>query len=179
MQWLLSVTLVFVLNIQSTVAEELSFSWATDKELAGQFVQEKHLTILTQPFVTKGHYLYNKSTGLSWNTDYPIASEIHINSRGVSEVQPDGSLKSLTTDSQLSELLLAIFSGEPAILQQQFEIEQTENVVILQPKITQIAQVMEKIMVQLDGQLIKQIILHEPDGNYTKIILTSNTDQAN
>jgi hypothetical protein len=179
MQWLLSVTLVFLLNIQNIMATELNFSWATDKELAGQFVQEKHLTVLTQPFITKGHYHYSKSTGLSWKTDYPIVSEIRINSEGVSEVQPDGSLKSLTTDSQLSELLLAIFSGEPAILQQQFDIEQTENVVTLLPKVAQIAQVIEKITVHLDWQVIKEIILHEPAGNYTKIILTSNNSQAN
>lgn len=164
------VVLLFIVRFSNAQAE--IFSLQTSSEQQGQFVQEKHLTVLTQPFVTKGSYHYQKNLGLIWHTQQPVDSKIKITTEGVSELQADGHFKSLTTNSQFSELLLALFSGEQQSLQQQFTIEQQDNTLTLTPKSAQIVGVILKIKLLVDNNAIQQIVLLEPEGNYTNIFLS-------
>lgn len=174
------IPLVLLLTVHFSQAQPVVFSLQTSSDQQGQFVQEKHLTVLTQPFVTKGSYHYQKKLGLIWHTQQPVDSKIKITTEGVSECQADGHFKSLTTNSQFSELLLALFSGEQQSLQQQFSIEQQDNKLTLTPKSAQIAGVILKISLLLNDNGIQQIVLFEPEGNYTNIFLseiTSSTSQ--
>jgi hypothetical protein len=174
------IPLFLLLTVHFSQAQPVVFSLQTSSDQQGQFVQEKHLTVLTQPFVTKGSYHYQKKLGLIWHTQQPVESKIKITTEGVSERQADGHFKSLTTNSQFSELLLALFSGEQQSLQQQFSIEQQDNKLTLTPKSAQIASVILKISLLLNDNGIQQIVLYEPEGNYTNIFLseiTSSTSQ--
>lgn len=164
------VLLLLVVYFSHAKAEVFSLQTSSDQQ--GQFIQEKHLTVLTQPFVTKGTYHYQKNLGLVWHTQQPVESKINITTEGVSELQADGHFKSLTTNSQFSELLLALFSGEQQSLLQQFSIEQQDNALTLTPKSAQIAEVILKITLLLDNNAIQKIVLLEPEGNYTNIFLS-------
>ncbi|WP_339724050.1 outer membrane lipoprotein carrier protein LolA [uncultured Paraglaciecola sp.] len=165
------IPLVLLVTVHFANAQATAFSLHTSSDQEGQFVQEKHLTVLTQPFVTKGNYHYQKNIGLIWHTQQPVESKIKITTEGVSERQADGHFKSLTSSSQFSELLLALFSGEQQSLQQQFYIEQQDNRLTLTPKSAQIAGVILKISLLIKDNGIQQIVLYEPEGNYTNIFL--------
>lgn len=167
---LIPLVLLFIMAFANARPEV--FSLQVSSEQQGQFVQEKHLKVLSQPFVTKGNYHYQQKLGLVWHTQQPIESEIRITTEGVSERQPDGHFKTLTSNSQFSELLLALFSGEQGSLRQQFEIQQQENELTLTPKAKQITRVIVKITLLLEANKIQQIVLYEPEGNYTNIFLT-------
>ena len=145
--------------------------WSSTTEQSGRFVQEKHLAALNKPFVTRGTYLYRKSSGLDWRTVYPITNELNISVDGVVEVQSDGGRKTLTTDTRFSELLLAIFSGDQQKLQQQFSIEHTEHKLKLRPRVAQVSDIIREISVHIENHSIKEITLYEPGGNSTHISL--------
>ncbi|WP_340679960.1 outer membrane lipoprotein carrier protein LolA [Paraglaciecola sp.] len=180
MKWITLFFLFFVCHIQIVTAAQTPFTWPSSTEQQGEFIQEKHLVVLTQPFITKGNYHYQQQTGLSWHTLHPIESEIKITREGVNELQADGSLKTLTNNALFSELLLALFSGEQHSLQQQFSLGQQQNTLTLIPKETQISKVILKITLHLENNVISQIVLHEPEGNYTNIFLSpsANKDQT-
>lgn len=169
------VLLLLTAHFSNAQVEILSLQTPADQQ--GQFVQEKHLTVLTQPFVTQGTYHYQKSHGLIWHTQQPVESKVKITTEGVSELQANGHFKSLTTNSQFSELLLALFSGDQQSLQNQFSIEKQQNSVSLTPKSAQIAKVILKITLLIENNRIQQIMLLEPEGNYTNIFL-SNTQSS-
>jgi hypothetical protein len=76
-------------------------------------------------------------------------------------------------------LLLALFSGEQQSLQQQFTIEQQDNTLTLTPKSAQIVGVILKIKLLVDNNAIQQIVLLEPEGNYTNIFLSKMNSATN
>ncbi|WP_299081955.1 outer membrane lipoprotein carrier protein LolA [uncultured Paraglaciecola sp.] len=162
-------------SAHSSSADSPSLSLDASGDQQGQFIQQKHLKVLSQPFVTKGNYHYQQNIGLVWNTKLPLVSELKITSEGVSERQPDGNFKTLTNNAQFSELLLALFSGQQQSLQQQFTLTQQENTLTLIPKVQQISQIFERITLLLSEQGIQKITLYEPQGNYTTILLSQNS----
>ena len=179
MQWLSLFAVLLLLTVHNTNAQSPISPLKIAADQQGQFVQEKHLTVLSQPFVTKGYYHYQQDKGLVWHTQQPIESEIKITTQGVSERQPSGDFKILTTDSQFSEVLLALFSGEQQVLQQQFTLEQQENSLTLMPKAEKISRVIWKITLLLGENGIQQIVLYEPEGNYTNIFLSETISSVN
>tara|TARA_R110000868_G_scaffold237757_4_gene492346 strand:- start:487 stop:1032 length:546 start_codon:yes stop_codon:yes gene_type:complete len=173
------IPLVLLLTVHFSKAQPAVFSLQTSSDQQGQFVQEKHLKVLSRPFVTKGNYHYQQNLGLMWHTQQPIESKIKITTDGVSELQADGHFKTLTTNSQFSELLLALFNGEQQSLQQQFTLEQQDNRLTLTPKSAQIARVIVKITLLIVDNGIQQIVLYEPEGNYTNIFLSKMNSATN
>lgn len=174
MGWIKLFSLLLFLTVHHLNAQTSFFELKVSKDQQGQFVQEKHLKVLSQPFITKGQYSYQHDLGLTWRTLQPIESELNITTAGVQERQPDGQLKTLTNDSQFSSLLLALFSGEQQSLRNQFTIEQQQNTVILTPKAKQISDVISKIVLVIADTSIQQITLFEPSENLTKIFLTQS-----
>jgi hypothetical protein len=179
MQWLSLFSVLLLLTVHNTSAQSPIFPLKVSADQQGQFVQEKHLKVLSQPFVTKGNYHYQKNKGLVWHTQQPIESEIKITTDGVSERQPGGNFKTLTTNSQFSELLLALFSGEQQSLRQQFTLEQQKNSLTLIPKAEKISRVIWKITLLLGEDGIQKIVLYEPGDNYTNIFLSETISSAN
>lgn len=179
MRWMNLFSLLLLLTALGSRAQSPIFSLKVSADQQGQFVQEKHLKVLSQPFVTKGNYHYQQNLGLIWHTQQPVDNEINITTEGVSERQPDGQYKTLSNNSQFSELLLALFSGEQQKLEQQFTLQRHENTLTLIPKSEQIARVILKITLLLDEGEIQQIVLHEPEGNYTNIFLSEKNSSAN
>ena len=179
MKWTSLFALFFLYQVQVIKAETPAFAWPASAQQQGQFVQEKHLVVLTQPFITKGNYHYQQATGLTWHTLEPMESEIKITTEGVSERQEDGGFKTLTNNSQFSELLLALFNGEKTSLQQQFSLEQQPNTLNLIPKDPQIAKVILKITLHISDNVISQIVLYEAEGNYTNIFLSPTLSSVN
>ena len=67
------------------IASFLSLGWAdnwegirkgaeTVKSIRADFIQEKHMKILTRPFVSKGILLYRVPGGLRWEYTEPVKS---------------------------------------------------------------------------------------------------------
>ena len=150
------------------------FDWLNDSVQSGTFVQQKHLPILKRPFVTEGSYRYSQTTGLSWQTTDPIATELNINVDGVFEVSSDGSKKLLTSDTRFSQLLLAIFSGNKQLLATQFSVTYKDNLALLIPLDEQVKSLFSSITLRINASAIDLIKLDEPNGNATHIFLTAD-----
>jgi len=146
----------------------------SDSDQSGSFIQQKHLKVLTRPFVTEGNYAYNKERGLSWQTTMPSKSELSINAQGVFEISSDGNKKLLTNDTRFSQLLLAIFSGDQQQLLAQFNVEIEEDITTLVPLDEQVKTLFKVITLNTSNGEISQIKLDEPNGNTTVILLTAN-----
>lgn len=148
-----------------------TMDWPTQLQQQGQFEQLKHIKVLAQPFVSSGHYSYSQQDGIEWRTQQPIENTLTIDSRGVFETHQDGSKTLLTADTRMSELLLVLFSGDAQLLQSHFEFEKNDDHYRLQPLDAQLRKLFAKITITFDNNLLSQISLYEPNGNYTDIFL--------
>ena len=156
--------------VSTTLAE--NFGELNNTEQSGTFVQQKHLKILTQPFITEGKYNYSKETGLNWITTHPSRSQLNINAQGVFEISSDGDKKRLTNDDRFSQLLLAIFSDNQQQLLTQFSVKDHENETILVPLDEQVKALFKRISLTTQKGVVTQIKLVEPNDNSTVILLT-------
>lgn len=163
--------LFFAWLLVSATAHSDTLDWPAQPPQQGQFEQHKHIKVLAQPFVSQGLYSYNRQSGIVWRTQQPIENTLIINAQGVFETQQDGSKTLLTANTRMSELLLVLFSGDEQLLQMHFDLKKTVNHYLLQPIDAKLRKLFAKITITFDNNLISQISLYEPNGNYTDIFL--------
>ena len=165
-----------------------SFSWQTVMQemqsndiVQGQFGQSKHLKILKKPIQSSGTFTYVRHSGLIWHTEKPLPATIVIQGQDIYRVQ-DGQKNLLVKDKQqgISAILLHIMSGNLTSLNNIFDIDASNTnkgwLMALTPKKGNDAYLFSKI--ELTGQQhINRVILTEPQGSQTVIILSDLSNQ--
>lgn len=164
----------YIVGLLLVLLPVISFAqsaWPEPQAHAGTFRQTKHIAVLTRPFVSSGRYQFTPESGLLWHTLLPVANQLSITDKGVFRVSGEGQQEALTTDQGISQLLLALISGDQKKLNMMFRINTHESGMLLTPTDSTIGNLFEKIELTRDQQQLLHIVLHEPAGNYTEITL--------
>ncbi|RLA19560.1 MAG: outer membrane lipoprotein carrier protein LolA [Gammaproteobacteria bacterium] len=175
--------LVFVVLLMPNASyAELSFEQmetlsSMPPSLKGEFTQEKYLSSLDALLVSTGTFSFQRDKSISWKTLEPIKSELLMTPTSIVSRQGARELARFEASSNpalsiFSELLFAVLTAEWEMLSNYFELtgqlkgEQWQAILI--PVDTNIAQVVSRVELR-GGTLLDELILHEGNGDFTKI----------
>ena len=152
---------------------------ASTQTLQSEFTQEKHLSFMSEPIVTKGHFYYKKDKKLRWEYVKPFAYTVILNGSDLM-INDEGhrneiDLKSNKTYKEINEVISGSMRGDLDSGKVEFDSILKENnrfyLLELKPKKKQIKEYMTRIEVYFDKKdfLISKVIMHEQGSDLTKI----------
>lgn len=157
-----------------TLAENKAKSIET---LATDFVQQKHMTFLSQPIETSGEMLFQTPDNLLWKYTQPYVysivfsnNKVHINNDGAKSTIDVGNNK---TFEKINQLIIGSVSGN-LFDDASFEISMYKskqyNMAVLIPKTT-IKQYISKLELYFSKEdyTVEEVKLIEPSGDFTHI----------
>ncbi len=115
----------------NSVKKKISGSSDINKTIESDFLQEKHMSIFTEPVVSKGHFSYKNKTMVRWEYLEPFEYVVVINN-GKLAVRDNSKVSSydMTANSAFMEIngkLNAIIKGDIVNENKDFKISYFEN----------------------------------------------------
>ncbi|MBW1692877.1 MAG: outer membrane lipoprotein carrier protein LolA [Deltaproteobacteria bacterium] len=148
------------------------------KSVRADFIQEKHLKILSKPLISKGTFYYQATQSLRWEYTSPFQS-ILLMHNGKIKRYIKGS-EGFVQDSGAKLQAMQVVLQEIALwLKGQFNDNPNYNAVlepgpkvVLTPKEKSFAKIIQRIELLLSNQpgVIKTVCVYENDSSYTKFI---------
>jgi outer membrane lipoprotein-sorting protein len=145
--------------------------------LATNFVQQKHMSFLSQPIETSGEMLFESPDKLLWKYTKPYVysivfseNKVHINNEGAKSTIDVGNNK---TFEKINQLIIGSVSGN-LFDDESFEISIYKNshfnTAVLIPK-TSIKQYISKLELYFSKEdyTVEEVKLIEPSGDFTHI----------
>ena len=156
--------------------------------LQGSFTQDKYLNALDATLTSTGKFSYLRKVSVRWETLEPIQSEFLMTPNEVISRQGEQELFRMNTRdnpviSTLNKIFFSVLTAEWENLAQYFQIsdatiEKESWQVELLPLDSSIQQVVQRV--ELKGDVfLREIILHEKDGNRTTIRFSDLTASSN
>lgn len=157
--------------------EEIRGATGTIQTIKADFVQEKHLSILSKPFISKGVFYYQAPDSLRWEYTSPVRSILLMHKGKMRRYAETG--KGLIEDSRmdpkgmqiiLQEIALWLgghFSDDPA-----FDAALKDGRrIVLTPKEKGFSKMIEHIDLMLSDTpgIIKSVEIYEGPDSYTKL----------
>ncbi|GGO65909.1 LolA family protein [Bowmanella pacifica] len=138
----------------------------------GTFVQEKQLPQLKRPFVSRGLFAYDPDRKqLIWHTQAPLNNKLLIDEQGVAEEDAQGNPQVLTSDGQVSQVLLILFSGDVQSWQEVFDLTWQQECVTMTPKQPFLRDLFSQFELCRLSDTQQQIRLFETNGTQARIVL--------
>lgn len=150
--------------------------------ISADFVQEKHLPILTKPLISKGRLLYRRPDALRWEYTSPVKSVLLMHGGDARRfIQSDrGLVEDVSVRLQamqfvmpeISGWLCGRFQGNPM-----FDAKLTGiNTIVLVPKDPGMARFIQRIELLMSDRpgVIEQVLIFESDDAFTRMAF-SNT----
>lgn len=152
---------------------------SSTQTLQSDFEQEKHLSFMQEPIITKGNFYYKKDKKLRWEYIEPFEYIVIMNGPNLI-INDEGhkneiDLKSNKTYQEINEVISKSMKGEIQSNNDQFDTVLRENnemyLLELTPKTKKIKEYMTQIQVYFDKKdwLLSKVILKEQGGDWTKI----------
>ena len=145
------------------------------RALTGSFTQIRELKLLSKPLVSRGSIYYQKDTGICWQLTSPVAASVYLTRDKVSVADSASSSTTTTANPLLqafSHLLFAVFAGDLAMLEHQFDVTMTPESsgwqLTLLPENSLMSSVAESIKVT-GSSAIKTVKLFHPGGDSTTL----------
>lgn len=157
---------------------------AEGQVLRGQFVQERHLQGFENPLRSEGRFLLAPGHGLIWQTEKPFAITTVITAAGLAqEVNGNQTLKleaaKLPFLNQLYDMLSGALTGDWAKLEAGFAVTRSGGEqhwqVALKPRKADDPGMPFKAIDVTGSQLIDEILLTKPDGDFDKLSFHDQT----
>ena len=127
--WLLLLCLLGA-PLQASVLDlsALQRQMAETNTLRCQFQQEKRVAGLAAPLRSSGSLLFHRASGLWWQQSAPFAMTLLLDDSRLVQQVADGEPDVITAQKnprifEFAHLLLGLFGGEPAALEQAFTLE--------------------------------------------------------
>ena len=147
------------------------------KSLSADFVQEKNLKILVQPFVSKGVFYFKKPGSLRWEYKSPVRSVLLMHNGetrrflegrdGFREDQGPGMQGMQVVMGEISLWLSGNFGDNP-----DFEATvEDKRAIVLRPRMESLSKFISKIELLPSDRpgVIRSVVLYEGDDSYTTI----------
>jgi len=174
--FLLLITVSF--STQTIAAlKDIIFNKAKNVEsINSLFIQERKLSVLPLPLITAGEFQFHYQDGLLLETLDPVQSRILISEKGIL-VEENFTKTKIKGSSQLGKILLSLFLGDLASLEEYFFIVTKGNVdkwnLFLKPKNSLISA--QIISISIEGkESIESIHLVETNGDSSNLIFNSS-----
>lgn len=142
------------------------------------FIQNKHMEYLDAVIESKGKLFFDKKNRLRWEYVEPFRYLITIN-KGKFTINTDGQINEFDIESnkvfsQVSELIISSVNGSiftDSKFNVQATVNDTEYVIIMEPKLKELKDVISKIKMHVDIKdfSVNKVIMYEKQDNYTEI----------
>ena len=147
------------------------------KSVCADFVQEKHLKILSKPMISRGKLFYQAPGSLRWEYASPVRSILLVNEGEAkryvikdNEIIEDSSAKMQSMHIVMDEItrwLSGRFDENP-----DFTVgAKTKSKIVLKPVKESLAKIIQRIEIYLSKTpgVIDAVNIHEGEGSYTKL----------
>ncbi len=161
--------------------EEIRGATGTIQTIKADFVQEKHLSILSRPFISKGVFYYQAPDSLRWEYTSPVRSILLMHKGKLRRYTETGKgrIEDSRMDSKgmqiiLQEIALWLgghFSDDPAFA----ATLEPGRKIVLTPKEEGFSKMIQHIDLRLSDTpgIIKSVEIYEGPDSYTRIIFTN------
>lgn len=159
----------FSVYADDSLIEPIQARLSSIKCVAGDFRQERVLSILPVPLESNGNYQYCLSAGLNWKTLHPVETEFAFDANG----KPNDPVETnLPGSKEFFEIFVNLFSGDMDVIEKQFSIEASAEgelwELILVPKSRIVAEYIDHIRL-LGKETIEYLEVVEAAGDETRI----------
>ncbi len=161
------------------VKSELSKLTKNTSTIQSQFIQEKHLSFLTENIISKGKFYFKSPDKLRWEYSEPFEYIIVFNDKNI--LIKDGS-KISTFDtgsnkmfSEINTMMIGTIQGNLFTDNERFDVEYFENasqyLLELDPKLPEMKNMLKTIKIYIDKSDISvaKIKMIESSDDYTSI----------
>lgn len=164
------------LPVKDTLSLKLKISKSSEinKTIESDFVQEKHMSIFTEPVISKGHFCYKNKTMVRWEYIDPFEYLVIINN-GKLSVKDNAKISSydMTANSAFIEInskLNSIIKGDIVNDKKDFIIKYFENKSFYQLRLKPLSKDMKNFF--------KEIIIYfdKKDASVARIKMVELTD---
>ena len=149
------------------------------KTLSSDFIQEKYLAVFKQALVSHGHFYYSKPDKLRWELTTPVKSGFALNGdegRRWHDSEKQSSRFELDRDPVMkivAEQLLAWARADFPWLEAHYriQVEKRQPVRLRLEPLFATGGFLDHLMIWFssDGSHVRQVELHEKDGDFTRI----------
>lgn len=150
------------------------------------FTQEKHLAMFAAPVVSTGRFLFAHPDKLRWEYFSPAEDGFVLDGgsgtrwMGASGERQDFSLRDDPAMQVVARQLLAWTTFDLPWLLREYDVQlesQAPVVLRLTPRQAGTASVLESLVIEFpaSSDTVRRLELHEPDGDFTRILFTNAT----
>lgn len=152
-------------------AAALLSRWVEAAPAAFDFVQEKHLGVLSHPIVSHGVVTRRPDQTILWRQTDPFDSAVLIGALGIESGDDRADAAMQGAVASIAGAVVDIFFGRLDHLAALFDVTALDGHVVLVPKDDLLSGVIDRI--ELDGSSwLSEITLVDKSGDYTTISLT-------
>ena len=174
--FLLLITVSFSTPTFATL-QDIIFNKAKDIEsINSLFIQERKISVLPLPLITTGKFQFHYQEGLLLETLDPVQSRIIISEKGI-KVEENLAETEIKGSSQLGKILLSLFLGDLASLEEYFFIVTKGDVnkwnIFLKPKNSLVSAQIASISVA-GKESVESIHLVETNGDSSNLKFNSS-----
>lgn len=161
------------------VKSELSKLTENTSTIQSQFIQEKHLSFLTENIISKGEFYFKSPDKLRWEYSEPFEYIIVFNDKNI--LIKDGSkISTFDTESnkmfsEINNMMIGTIQGNLFTDNRRFEVEYFENasqyLLELDPKLPEMKSMLKTIKIYIDKSYVSvaKIKMIESSDDYTSI----------
>ncbi|MGS2723234.1 LolA family protein [Porticoccus sp. GXU_MW_L64] len=153
-----------------TALQNISQRLHRSEIVRGEFVQQRHLKILSRPLTSTGDFYHQQNLGARWRVLEPYPSTIHITAQGT----VFSSEQSQPMAEDFGQLLLALLLIDSAQLSSHFQVKavisESHWDLALTPRSGPWQQAVTKILVTGDSA-VRSIDIHEHGGDRTVVAI--------
>ena len=170
---LLSVTLQAQERDATSVAQDIVARFNAVQTLASNFVQEKHMTLLSEPVISRGKFAFSKEPAqIRWEYTEPFQNGFLLS--GGKTFRLEKGIKTPVKNTlarNIASQMMMWLTFDLEQLSKTYEINYFEGGVVLTPKEKITA--LEKITAWFspeNPQALEKIRLEEPGGDFTQLV---------
>jgi outer membrane lipoprotein-sorting protein len=177
LQWLVLVLALFCVGWADSW-EQLKTAAGTMTSVQAEFIQEKHLPILTKPLVSEGAFYYQSPRSLRWEYRRPVKSIMTVHdgrvrrfvstgSDGFHEETGGGIEAMQVVVEEITHWLAGRFDDNPMF---ESQLEPGKRIVLI-PKNDAFQKVIQRIVLNLGEQpgVMQSVVIYESENAFTKL----------
>jgi outer membrane lipoprotein-sorting protein len=191
---LLSLILFYgISNAQETGFKQVQDITKAKKDLAklsentqsiqSKFIQEKHLSFLTENIISKGEFYFQSPNKLRWEYSEPFEYIIVFNDKNI-YIKDENKISTFDTESnkmfaEINNMMIGSIQGDLFTDSERFDVKYYENanqyLLDLEPKLPEMKSMLKTIKIYIDKSDISvaKIKMIESSDDYTSIDFTN------
>ncbi len=173
-----------IMNIDK-VKTELNKLSDNTSTIQSKFIQEKHLSFLTENIISKGEFYFKSPNQLRWEYSEPFEYIIVFNDKNIF-IKDEDKISTIDTESnkmfsEISNMMIGTIQGDLFTDSERFDVKYFENtnqyLLELDPKLPEMKSMLKTIKIYIDKSDISvaKIKMIESSDDYTSIDFTNRT----